>query len=73
MVEWLGIEHLFELSQTEAILGFLTPLAIFVLFFLVQLILPGRWVEGYVTDRETGEPRRYKLNGLLVYLIALVV
>ena len=73
MVEWLGIGHLFELSQTEAILGFLTPLAIFALFFLVQLILPGRWVTGYVTDKETGEPRKYKLNGLLVYVIALVV
>ena len=73
MIEWLGIEHLFELSGQEALLGFLTPLAVFVLFFLVQLILPGRWVEGYVTDRETGEPRKYKLNGLLVYVIALVV
>ncbi len=73
MVEWLGISHLFELSQTEAILGFLTPLAIFILFFLVQLILPGRWVEGYVTDKETGEARKYKLNGLLVYAVALIV
>ncbi len=73
MIEWLGIEHLVELSGQEALLGFLTPLAILVLFFLVQLILPGRWVTGYVTDRETGEPRNYKLNGLLVYVIALVV
>ena len=73
MIEWLGIEHLFELSGQEALLGFLTPVAIFILFFLVQLILPGRWVTGYVTDRETGEPRKYKLNGLLVYVIALVV
>ena len=73
MIEWLGISHLFELSQTEAILGFLTPLAVFILFFLVQLILPGRWVEGYVTDKETGEARKYKLNGLLVYAVALIV
>ena len=41
MIEWLGIEHLFELSGTEAIAGFLTPLAIFAVFFVAQLILPG--------------------------------
>ena len=32
MVEWLGIDHLFELSRTEAIAGFLTPLVIFAVF-----------------------------------------
>lgn len=26
MIEWLGIGHLFELSRTEAIAGFFTPL-----------------------------------------------
>ena len=26
MIEWLGIEHLFELSGTEAVWGFFTPL-----------------------------------------------
>ena len=36
MIEWLGIGHLFELSQTEAIAGFFTPLAIFAVFFLAQ-------------------------------------
>ena len=43
MIDWLGIGHLFELSGTEATLGFFTPLAIFAVFFLAQLILPGRW------------------------------
>ncbi len=42
MTEWLGIGHLFELSRTEAIAGFLTPLAICAVFFLAQLVLPGR-------------------------------
>ncbi len=32
MLEWLGIDHLFELSRTEAIAGFFTPLAIFAVF-----------------------------------------
>ncbi len=73
MIEWLGIGHLFELSHTEAIAGFFAPLAIFVAFFLAQLILPGRRVPGYVINPETGQPRSYRLNGLLVYAIALIV
>ena len=70
MIESLGIGHLFELSRTEAIAGLLTPLVIFAVFFLAQLILPGRRVPGYVVNPETGEPRNYRLNGLLVFVIA---
>ena len=73
MIEWLGIEHLFELSRTEMIAAFFTPPAIFAVFFVVQLILPGKWVPGYVINLETGEPRKYRLNGILVFAIALVV
>ena len=42
MIEWLGIDHLFELSGTEAVWGFFTPLIIFAAFFLAQVILPGK-------------------------------
>ena len=73
MIDWLGIGHLFDLSNTEAIAGFFTPLAIFVVFFLAQIILPARRVPGYVNNPATGEPRNYRLNGLLVYLIAIAV
>ena len=55
MIEWLGIGHLFELSRTEAIAGFFTPLVIFAVFFLAQLMLPGRRVPGYVINPQTGE------------------
>ena len=73
MIEWLGIEHLFELTTTEAVLGFFTPLAIFAVFAVAQFILPGRRVPGYVINQETGQPRTYRLNGLLVFAIALLV
>ena len=73
MIELLGIGHLFELSGAEAIAGFITPLAVFAVFLLAQLILPGRWVPGYVVNPETGEPRQYRLNGLLVYVLVLIV
>ena len=73
MIEWLGIGHLFELSRTEAIVGFFTPLVIFAVFFLAQLMLPGRRVPGYVINPQTGEPRNYRLNGILVFALALIV
>ena len=73
MIEWLGIGHFFELSRVEAIAGFLTPLAIFAAFFLAQLILPGRRVPGYVINPETGKARSYRLNGIVVFAIALVL
>ena len=70
---WLSIDHLLQLSETEAIAGFFTPLAVFAVFFLLQLVLPGKWVPGYVINPETGEPRKYRLNGILVFVIAVVV
>ena len=73
MIEWLGIGHLFELSGAEALAGLLTPLAICAAFFVVQLVLPGKRVPGYVIDSETGEPRSYRLNGLLVFVLAEIV
>ena len=73
MIEWLGIGHLFELSRTEAIAGFFTPLVVFAVFFLAQLVLPGKRVPGYVINPKTGEPRNYRLNGIVVFAVALVV
>ena len=43
------------------------------MFFVLQLILPARRVTGYVKDRETGEPRNYRLNGLPVFVLAHLV
>jgi len=73
VIEWLGISHLFELSGTEAIAGFFTPLAVFIAFFVAQFVLPARRVPGYVIDAATGEPRDYRLNGLLVFAVALAL
>ncbi len=42
-------------------------------FLAVQLLLPGRWVPGYVVDPGTGAPRRYRLNGILVFALAVFV
>ncbi|MYA00108.1 MAG: DUF1295 domain-containing protein [Acidimicrobiaceae bacterium] len=73
MAEALGIEHLTEISGGEAVWAFLTPLIVFAVFFVLQIVLPARRVTGYVKDRDTGEPRNYRLNGLLVFVIAHIV
>ena len=73
MIDALGVGHLFELSRAEAVAGFFTPLAVFAVFLLAQLVLPARRVPGYVADPQTGEPRTYRLNGLAVFVLALAV
>jgi delta14-sterol reductase len=50
--------------------GVLALLLAYAAIVLLHVILPGRWVEGYVTG-EDGRPLRYKLNGLLVFLFVV--
>jgi protein-S-isoprenylcysteine O-methyltransferase Ste14 len=45
-------------------------LALYALIFVLHLIVPGRWVDGYVRD-ERGAPLRYRLNGLRVMAITV--
>lgn len=51
------------------ILGFLTPWLMLAAILALHVLLPGRWVDGYVRDA-AGRPLRYRLNGLLVLLVA---
>jgi len=44
--------------------------ALYALIFVLHLIVPGRWVTGYVRDGR-GEPLRYRLNGLRVMAIVV--
>ncbi len=73
MADALGIAHLFDLTTTEKLLGFFTPLALFAVFFVAQVILPAQRVPGYVLNPETGQPRTYRLNGLLVFVVAVII
>ena len=50
----------------ENILGFLTPAIIYAYIFILNALIPGRWVTGYVTKKGSSEKLRYRLNGLLV-------
>ena len=47
------------------------PLVVYGLVLGLHLLLPGRWVDGYVLDPATGRPLRYRLNGLRVLLVSV--
>lgn len=55
----------------EKIAGFFSPFIVYIIIFLLNLVLPGRWVTGYVTRPGTAEKLRYRLNGLLVMIVLL--
>jgi delta14-sterol reductase len=50
----------------DKILGFLAPTFIYLIIFILNAILPGRWVTGYVTKTNTNEKLKYRLNGIPV-------
>ena len=51
----------------EKTLGFLSPIIIFIILFVLNVSLPGRWVKGYITRADSYEKMRYRLNGILVF------
>ncbi len=50
------------------IVGFFAPWLVCALVVLLHLVLPGRWVDGYVRDPTTNARLRYRLNGLRVFV-----
>jgi delta14-sterol reductase len=47
------------------------PLVVYGVILGLHLLLPGRWIDGYVLDPATGRPLRYRLNGLRVLLVSV--
>ena len=58
---------------TTHILGFFTPWIIYAVITLLHLVLPGKWIKGYVKDEKTGEVLNYRLNGLLVLIVSIIL
>lgn len=52
------------------LIGAALPVAIYSLVLLLNLAVPGRWLDGYVRDA-SGQPLRYHLNGLPVLLVVM--
>lgn len=55
------------------ILGFFTPWIIYGIITILHLLIPTRKVEGYVNDEVTGEKLTYRLNGLIVLIIMMLL
>lgn len=53
--------------------GFFAPFLIYAAIVALHIALPARTVDGYVRDRETDRPLRYRLNGLRVLFVAVFV
>ena len=66
----LLLSFVFTMNKT---LGFLAPIMISMIIFILNSILPGRWVTGYVTKANSKEKMRYHLNGLLVFFTVVLV
>jgi delta14-sterol reductase len=48
------------------LLGFFTPWIAYAVITLFHVLLPGRWLKGYVRNSLTGELLNYRLNGIWV-------
>src|SRR5512133_1350909 len=57
----------------EKVSAVLAPLLVYVLIFILNALLPGRWVTGHVNKPGTSEKLRYRLNGLLVLVVVIVL
>lgn len=52
--------------------GIVLLLAVYAVVFALHLVVPGRWVDGYVKGSD-GKPLRYRLNGLRVFFLSIAV
>jgi protein-S-isoprenylcysteine O-methyltransferase Ste14 len=59
--------------MTSFVTGFFAPWIIYAGMLLLHLALPSRKVAGYVSDESTGRPLHYRLNGLLVLGVVVVL
>jgi protein-S-isoprenylcysteine O-methyltransferase Ste14 len=57
----------------DNIKGFLTPVFITSIIFVLNALLPGRWVTGYITIPNSPEKMRYHLNGFTVFSILVLI
>lgn len=61
------------LSAADFVAGFFAPWIIYAVMLGLHLGLPARTVDGYVRDEKTGALLRYRLNGLLVLAVLVIL
>lgn len=57
----------------DNIKGFLAPILIITLIYLLNALLPGKWVTGYIIRPGSSEKMKYHLNGLSVFFVVLSI
>lgn len=60
-------------SMTEVVIALATPIVVFAILLALHLVIPAWRVSGYVKDETTGDPVQYRLNGIAVFVIALLI
>jgi len=53
--------------------GFLIPIVVYAIVLVLNMLLPGRCVEGYVINPDTKQPLVYRLNGMLVLIVIALI
>jgi protein-S-isoprenylcysteine O-methyltransferase Ste14 len=59
--------------ESDVMIGFLSPWLVAAVVLVLHLLVPARWVDGYVRDEQTGQPLRYRLNGLRVAVVTVAL
>ena len=67
------LEFTYTRNRMTQTAGFLAPVLIYTLIFILHGLLPGRWVNGYVTKSNSTVKLRYRLNGILVFFVMLAI
>jgi hypothetical protein len=57
----------------DKVYGFLAPAVISFIIFILNIVLPGRWVKGYITKKNSTEKMRYHLNGISVFFTVVIM
>lgn len=61
-----------KIFTMDKISGFIAPALIYLTIFILNAILPGRWITGYIYKTNSTERMRYHLNGILVFFIVVL-
>ena len=59
--------------MTDKTIAFFVPTLLYISLFVLNVFLPGRWVKGYITKPQSSEKMNYRLNGIVVFFVAVLI
>ena len=57
----------------DKVSGFLAPIFIAALVYILNALLPGRWITGYITRPGSAEKMKYHINGIFVLMVVILL